>query len=235
MASTSFNSNKKISSSKKKWILLIISFLVSIVIAYVLIRYSVPLAKLISKNLSTAELIALITIVLTVIIAFYKFVAKIMERTNYIKKSMSLNVECVEKYAIISCTISNKDNRRVVPSNVYLILESGRIPNDNFQPVKFQFHLKHAQGECDCILSKHCKMGGFKEIPESIIDDEFKDCSRKVVRLDHLCEESKHYIDPGEEFSEDVIFKLDKGVYRVMAIWTSVKDDCICALKEFVI
>ena len=58
---------------------------------------------------------------------------------------------------------------------------------------------------------------------------------RKIIKLKHLSSETIMFIDPGEEFSEDVILHLNSGIYRVTAVWTSVKEDCICGTKQFII
>ncbi len=235
MARTDFNNHKKWSSGKKRIVIFSIMLVLSVVITCVLLKYLVPVAQSITNEMETTELVAVVSIIVTVLIAMYKLGGIILAQTCNIKKSISLSVECVDRHAIISCTISNKDTRRIIPANIYLIIEEGIAPQNDGEMVRFPFMLNHANGQCDCILAKHCKQGVFKAVPPNVIDEEFVGCYRKVVRLDHLCAESKHYIDPGEEFSEDVIFQLKQGVYRVIAIWTSVKDDCICTLKEFVV
>lgn len=234
MARTDYNNNKNFSSNQKRVVVLICLGIVVLIISYFILKFAVPLARSVAIELQTSEVIAIISIIVTVAIAIYKFGGMILSRTYYKKKSISLNTECVGNYVVVTCTISNKDVRRIVPSNIYIILEGGIEPTKSGEFADFPFLLKHEKGQCDCVLAQHCKKGGFKTVPDSVIDDKYKAYCRKVVRLDHLCEESRHYIDPGEEFSDDVIFKLDPGVYRVIAIWTSVKDDCICTLKEFV-
>lgn len=52
--------------------------------------------------------------------------------------------------------------------------------------------------------------------------------------MKHLSSETIMFVDPGEEFSEDVILKLSKGIYKATIVWTSVKEDCICCTKEFI-
>lgn len=234
MARTDYNNNKNFSSNQKRIVVLVVLCVAIAIIAYIILKFAVPFARSIASDLKTNELIAILSIIVTVAIALYKLGGVILSRTYYIKKSISLNTECVGDYAIVTCTIANKDTRRIVPANVYLILDSGISPSKSGDIVDFPFLLKHEQGQCDCVLAQHCKKGGFKTVPASVLEEKYSKCCRKVVRLDHLCEESRHYIDPGEEFSDDVVFKLDPGVYRVIAIWTSVKDDCICTLKEFV-
>lgn len=234
MARTDYNNNKNLSSNQKRLCVLIVLSVVVVIIACLILKFAVPFARKVAVGLQTSEIIAIISIIVTISIAIYKLSDLILSHTYYKKKSISLSTECQGDYVIVSCTISNKDTRRIIPSNIYIILEEGIQPKNSGEHADFPFLLKHEQGKCDCVLAQHCKNGGFKTVPDSVIDDKYKNCCRKVVRLDHLCEESRHYIDPGEEFSDDVIFKLSPGVYRVTAIWTSVKDDCICTLKEFV-
>ena len=235
MARTDYNNKKSFSSNKKKIVLLSILIIIALLVSFVILRFSIPIVKKIAIGLTTSEMIAIMSIVITIIIAIYKLGGIILSRSYYKKKSISLSTECIGNYVTITCTISNRDTRRIIPANVYLILESGICPSEEGEIVDFPFLLQHENGQCDCILAKHCKNGGFKKVPESILEEKYRSCCRKVVRLNHLCEESRHYIDPGEEFSDDAVFRLENGAYRVTAIWTSVKDDCICTLKEFVI
>lgn len=231
---TSYGNHNKISTKWKKILIQIVAIVIFI-ICIALLYFSIPLLQSVLKGFKTAEIISIIAIVLTVFSIIYKSYIKIISSIYDKKKAINLNVTCEDNYSIITCKISNKDTRRIIPQNIYLFLEKGIESNEFGIPVDFSFLLHHDKGKCDCALGIECKEGNLKNFPENIVEKKYCQQYHSVFRLDQLCSESRRYIDPGEEFSEDLIIKLEKGVYRATVVWTSVDDDCICTTKQFIV
>ena len=96
---------------------------------------------------------------------------------------------------------------------------------------------KETKREYNCQLSKLCLSGELKEYPEELKHPENKGMIFEFKKLDILSPESILYINSGERFSEDVVVRLEKGVYRVIliGIFGKKKNGCSCANKQFVI
>ena len=197
----------------------------------------IPLVQRYVANYTVVEIITIITLIVTLTKCVWNIGKNILSKCNEAKKSIALRAETYSEYTVITCKIANCDTRRIKPKDIYLFIEKGMY-DENDGIVKFPFLLCHDGKSGDCSLGAICKLKDrLTQFPEHVIKEpQYKNMPRWMVRLDELCQEGRHYIDPGEEFSEDVTMKLkDEGVYRATVIWTSEKDDCICACKEFVV
>ncbi|MCH5172503.1 MAG: hypothetical protein J1F31_06730 [Erysipelotrichales bacterium] len=235
---TNFSNQKEFSPNKKKLVVGIIAIVSIVVLALFVLYLLIPLVQIYVSDYTVAEVIAIITLILTLTKCVWSISKNILRNCNAAKKSIALKIESNNGYTVITCRISNRDARRIKPKDIYLFVEQGKNPDCDDEVARFPFLLCHEGNNKDCELGAICKLPNrLKEFPEHIIkDDEYKGYERTVVRLNELCQEGRHYIDPGEEFSEDVTIKFKKtGVYRATVIWTSEKDDCICASKEFVV
>lgn len=227
-----FNDNKNFSAGKKSLIIRIgvvfIIAIVGLVLWHILTSYSSKAVKLMSVN----EIIVSSTLFISIGTIIVRVSENILSKGFNAKRKISLFVKTQGLYSIITCQIENCGRKRIIPQNIFLMVEAG-IEKDGM--VYFPYLLKHEEGEFDCVFASLCKQGGFSCLPEHLLDEEFKHLYRRIIKLKHLSSETIMFIDPGEEFSEDVILKLEKGIYRVTVVWTSVKEDCICGTREFIV
>lgn len=234
---TNFGNQREFSPNIKKIVIAIIEIIIVCVIALFVLFLLIPIVQKYVANYTVVEIITIITLIVTLTKCVWNIGRNILSKCNEAKKSVTLTVETQSEYTIITCRITNCDTRRIKPKDIYLFVDKG-LQTQNDEIVRFPFLLCHENNSKDCALGAICKLEDrLTEFPDHVIKDkQFKNISRWVIRLDELCQEGRHYIDPGEEFSEDVTMRFNEdGVYRVTVIWTSEKDDCICASKEFVV
>lgn len=244
---TDYKNKKDSAPSKEKTT--IVNSKIGIIILFAIVVW-VGLAWLIhsyNNVITTAEVIVIIALLIAIGRLSWYWIRKIIRDSTASNKSVALRVESECGYTTITCKIANNDIRRIKPKYIYLFIEKGIEPKDDDETidVKFPFLLCHQNnGASDCQLGAQCKVSAkvgkkLDEFPPGIVPKEFQtfECGKRhVITLDELCQEGRHYIDPGEEFAQDVVVKLSKGVYRATVIWTSEgDDDCICATKVFVV
>ena len=228
-----YNDNKKLSPWWKKTLIRVLVIISFFVIAFVLWVVLIPSITTLAVGMDIKELLASITLFITLSTVIVKLSEKVVITNYEAKRKISLSIKTVDEYATITCSIENFGTKRIIPQNIYLMVESG---TEESGQVAFPYLLKHEEGEFDCIFAKQCKAGGFISIPDSMLQEQFKHCFRKIIKLEQLSKTTILFIDPGETFSEDVTLKLEAGgIYKVTAVWTSVKEDCICTTKEFVV
>ncbi len=236
-SNTNFGNQRDFSPNIKKFIIAIVEIIIISAIALFILFLLIPLVQKYVADYTVVEIITIITLIVTLTRCVWNIGKNILNKCNEAKKSVGLTVETQGEYTIITCRIANCDTRRIKPKDIYLFVDKGlRVEDDEI--VRFPFLLCHENNSKDCALGAICKLKKrLTEFPDYVIEDkQFKNIPRWVIRLNELCQEGRHYIDPGEEFSEDVTMKFkEEGVYRVTVIWTSEKDDCICASKEFVV
>ena len=235
---TNFSNQKEFSPNTKKLVIGVVEIIAISAVALFVLFQLIPLVQKYVANYTVVEIITIITLILTLARCVWSIGKNILSKCNAAKKSITLTIESDKGYTIITCGIANRDTRRIKPKDIYLFIERGIQPSDSDEVARFPFLLFHEGKNKDCALGAICKLPDkLEKFPDHIIkDDAYKIGERKVIRLDELCQEGRHYIDPGEEFSEDVTMKFNEtGVYRATVIWTSEKDDCICASKEFVV
>ncbi len=188
------------------------------------------------QSMTTAEIIATLAMVVTIVLASINLISASMNKRYSSKKQLHLEVTVCDQNAIITSSIENKGSDRITPKTFYLFIDSG-IEKQNNGATFFDFPniLVHEGKDFDCSLARACKAGRVQCIPPNLLSSDFQDSFHACYQLKHISSESVNFIDPGESFSEDAIFKLEKGVYRVILIGTSVEADCMCAHKIFVI
>lgn len=227
-----FNNNKSLSANRKSTLIRIGVVALIIVIAVILWVKLIPQAKKIAGTLTINELIACITLLISLGTIVVKISEKILQQNYTAKRRISLDTRTKGEYTTVTCRIENCGTKRIVPQNIYLMVEQG-LEKDGV--ITFPYLLKHEEGEFDCIFANLCKKGGFSCFPGHLLPAEFQGLYRKIVKMQHLSSETILFVDPGEEFSEDITVKLGKGVYKATVVWTSVKEDCICTTKEFIV
>lgn len=227
-----FNNNKSLSANRKSAFIRIGVITLIIVIAIILWAALIPQAKKIAGTLTINELIASITLLISLGTIVVKISEKILQQSYTAKRRISLDTSTKGEYTTVTCKIENCGTKRIVPQNIYLMVEQG-LEKDGV--ITFPYLLKHEEGEFDCVFANLCKKGGFSCLPDHLLLTEFKGLYRKIVKMQHLSSETILFVDPGEEFSEDITMRLGTGVYKATVVWTSVKEDCICTTKEFIV
>jgi len=227
-----FNNNKELSANRKSFLIRIVVVTVIVAIGIFLWIVFIPKAQKIASKLTINELIASITLFISLGTIIVKISEKILQQNYSAKRRILLDATTKGDFTVVTCKIENCGTKRIVPQNIYLMIEQGLEKNG---VITFPYLLKHEEGEFDCVFANLCKKGGFSCLPEHLLPTEYKGLYRKIIKMQHLSSETILFVDPSEEFSEDITVKLSKGVYKATVVWTSVKEDCICTTKEFVV
>lgn len=228
----------KLSPMTRRIINIILILCISVTTFLLIFSYILPWLRGNSQfqSMTTAEIIATLAMVVTIVLASINLISASMNKRYSSKKQLHLEVTVCGQNAIITSSIENKGSDRITPKTFYLFIDSGIEKQGNGANLfEFPNILVHEGKDFDCSLAKACKAGRVQCIPPNLLSEEFKDTFHACYQLKHISSESVNFIDPGESFSEDAIFKLEKGVYRVILIGTSVEADCMCAHKIFVI
>lgn len=232
------NWSVKLSPAGRRLISVLIIISVAIGSAYALLTYILPyiIYHTVFTQLTTAEAIASIAIIVTISVATTNIVLASLKKRYESKKQLTLSVAVHGSKAIITSTIENTGNGRITPKSFYLFINEG-IKTDKTTYIEYEFPniLKHECGEFDCALAKKCKIARLECIPDDILGKKFKDTLSICNILNHIASDSVNFIDPGEVFSEDTIFDLSPGVYRAILVGITVETDCMCAHKIFTI
>lgn len=227
-----FNNNKNFSADRKSALIRLCAVILIALIGLVILVLIIPYSNQAVKSMTINEVIASATLFISLGTIVIKISETILKQNFTAKRKISIEAKTQGEYAIVTCRIENCSKKRIVPQNIYLMVEAG-IEKDGI--IDFPYLLKHEEGEFDCVFASLCKQGGFTCLPDHLLEDKFKAQYRKIIKLKHLSSETIMFIDPGEEFSEDIILKLSKGIYKATIVWTSVKEDCICGTKQFII
>lgn len=143
---------------------------------------------------------------------------------------------------IISAWVENIGYKRFDTKVTNLYIDKGRV-NDTTKEVTFyEFPqlLKHKEQGVrhDCILAERCadEITAYPPLYELDMADEKKYeefAYNRVLR--HLSHGSVDFLLPGEKFSEDIVIKLNSGVYRVTLVCVSGTKgcECSCSTKQF--
>ena len=211
---------------------------ISVATFFLIFSYIIPWLRGNSQfqSMTTTEIIATLAMVVTIVLASINLILASMNKRYSSKKQLHLEVMVCGENAIITSSIENKGSDRITPKTFYLFIDSGIEKQSNGATIfDFPNILVHEGKDFDCSLARACKAGRVQCLPPNLLTREFQNTYHACYQLKHISSESVNFIDPGESFSEDAIFKLQKGVYRVILIGTSVEADCMCAHKIFVV
>ncbi len=227
-----YNNNKIFSANKKSVLIRFGAVILIAVLGLVLLALIVPYSNKAVKSMTINEVVATATLFISLGTIVIKISENVLRRSFTAKRKISIDAKTQGEYAVVTCRIENCSKKRIIPQNIYLMVEAG-VEKDGM--IDFPYLLKHEEGEFDCVFASLCKQGGFTCLPNHLLESGFKNQYRKIIKLKHLSSETIMFIDPGEEFSEDVTLKLSKGIYKATIVWTSVKEDCICGTKQFIV
>jgi len=227
-----------ISFFRYRWILVLVLLASLISAVLIMLRFT----KLVDWR--PEEFVAVVTLMLAFFAILEKSYVGFMQKKYQIEAMLDISALDCSHVKITAC-VHNAGTVKIEPDNISVFIDTG-LYNTESKRYDFPFLLKHeskaGKQNYDCILSDYCQTG--KEFyPSDIVNNNskykrFKDTFRTCYKLSHLSEESILYIGAGEDFSEDIIIKIDTpGVYRVILIVTA-KDkacDCICRSKQFMI
>ena len=208
----------------------IVIVVLSITITFLVIVFVIPWVSSQIQHLSTTHLISIFGLIVTGIGVAWKLVLYRLQSSC--KAKVTVNVRAEKRNAIVTAAVENIGTKRIIPHNVYLVVDEGIKRKGYFE---FPFLLRHEQGEWDCIMAKICKQGKL-QYPRDLLSKDFTDVYADFIPLRHLSTESILFIDPKEKFIEDTILRLPKsGAYRVMLIFTARNCECVCASREFLV
>lgn len=228
----------RLSPTKRKMINVFLVLIVSVAFTYLFLKYLIPTLCQNSSftMMSVTEAIASVAVITTITVTAINLITTSMNKRYSSKKQLTLAVDVKKTKVIITSTIENKGTERITPKSFYLFINSGnKVEKDNIIEYEFPNILKHECGEFDCSLAKKCKAARMEKIPDELLGNAFHNSLSICKLLNHIASDSVNFIDPGEVFSEDAIFELEPGVYRVILLGISVEADCMCAHKIFVV
>lgn len=228
-----WNDDTGLSIKIRKVIIYGMAFIVSLVLFLVSILF------LLSQNNVLEIYISAIGVLLIIEGFIISIANKLVDAQIATKQLISLNINVVGNNVVITSGIENRGQNQIIPIVFYVIVDQLVLNNKSkfYEP---SFLLKH-EDKNECKLADLCLTGNDSKIKSCIKRDKGY-C--EVKRLDFLAPDSMLYINPSENFSEDVSLKLSQGVYRVLLIArfyekklirNKKKIRCICANRNFVL
>ena len=192
-----FNNNKSLSANRKSTLTRIGCIALITVIAVITWVKLIPHAPKIAGTLTINELIASITLLISLATIVVKISEKILQQNYTAKRRISLETRTKGEYTTLTCKIENCGTKRIIPQNIYLMVEQG-LEKDGI--VTFSYLLKHEEGEFDCAFANLCKKGGFSCLPDHLLPTEFQGLYRKIVKMQHLSSETFSLLIPAKSF-----------------------------------
>jgi hypothetical protein len=204
---------------------------VAAVASWVMLGIVIP-----ALNMATAEAIASVAVIVTVVLASINLIATSLNRHYSSKQQLTLAVKNAGTKTIVTSTIENRGAGRITPRSFYLFLDSG-VLNTSSGYAFYEFPDVLTQEGCDydCALAVVCKKGKIQTLPDHLIGPTFRSSFHACYLLRHIAANSVSFVDPGESISEDTAFELPAGVYRVLLVGISEETDCMCTHKVFVV
>lgn len=229
----------KCSPGERRAISVIIIVVIAISAFFILFNFVLPFIKNNAKfqSMTTEEIIASLAIIVTIVLSSINLITSSLNKRYSSKKQLHLDVQIIDDKTIITSTVENTGSGRITPKSFYLFIDEGIVRNENNVNVyKFPDILVHEGCDFNCVLSRECKSNSVRgQLPDKVLGNDFAKTFHTNYCLIHISPKSVMFIDPGESFSEDAIFELPNGVYRVILIGTSEEADCMCAHKIFVV
>ena len=207
--------------------------------AYMIVRSHVLNGNI---KFDTSNYISIIALEVSAITLTISIVKDKLNATLTSEKSIEIvALNCKQNnVATIRCTIKNNGKKRLYPKSVILMLEKGKESKSGemlFSDGLFQ-HVERKTGHKydDCLIGKQCKYSCFNEEPLCIntLPVKFRKNIIALTSYSLLSSKTIQYLDPSESCSQDITFRLPKGVYRASVIWIDESDkDCICHSVNF--
>ena len=157
---------------------------------------------------------------------------------------VSLETNQVGENVIFSCSIQNIGKRAIALHNTYLYIDEG-IYNPKTQQYEFPFLQRKYLGiegiaDEDCIGCALCRKNEAEYPMKYLHINQFYGDSANTVfcrcyEVPHLSSKSILYMAPKERFTEEIVVKIDKGVYRAILMCVPKPEtcDCMCCDKCF--
>lgn len=222
-----WNDDEKLSIKAKKIIIYVLSILLSFFV--IVLGY----AYCLNNNEGVEANMAVLAVMLTLIGYIISITLNIVSQQMNSKSSLYLDVDINGKYVRIRCCVENKGSKRINPNAFYLFIDQPLLNSNSGMYV--QNHILKHNCKQNCRLSDLCRKGIENEFEREFVIPHCDQGYFGYKKLDMISPDSILYINPGEAFSEDVVIKLEKGVYRVLFIGTFDKKGCLCANQQFII
>lgn len=227
-----WNDERVLSVKGKKILIYCISSLITVALFFVFYKL------LDSREETNIEIyISAIAVVLTIVGYILSITNDLISQQMDTKLILTLSTDIVGSHVVISCSVENKGLDRIDNMHFFLFVDQPILKTD-FGIYQSNHILKHdCNHKYNCMLSEMCKADEIDGYPTGFMIQEPSDLYYCAKKLDFLSPVSILYINPGECFSEDVVMKLNKGVYRVLliGIYGKRKQGCSCANKQFVV
>lgn len=227
-----WNDEGKLSVKGKKILIYSVSIAVTVLLFYITYEYVIP------KNLNDIEVyISAAAVILTIVGYILSVTNNLIAQQMDTALILTVDVDTKGNHAIITCTIENKGLDAINNMEFYVFIDQPILMTD-IGIYEANHVLKHdCTHKYNCKFSQLCISGRISEYPEEFKITEGEGSYYGFKKLDFLSPESVLYINSGERFSEDIVVKLDKGVYRLLLIgvFGKRKQGCSCANKQFII
>lgn len=222
-----WNDDGKITVKAKKLIIYAASIILTAFMFYAAYKWLIP------KGSTDVELyISAAAMLLAVVGYILSITNDLVAQQMNTKLDLKVDVQTKDDFATITCSIENKGQQRIDPVSFHVFIDQPTL--DKETGVYNANHILKHDCTQNCKLSMMCRENDISIYPKEFRQND-ENLYYAVKKLDFLAPDSMLYVNPGECFSEDITFKLDKGVYRVLLIGVFDKKGCLCANKQFVI
>ena len=240
-------------------IFLVVSCFVILVIAIIIFLIFLPAIN--DNDFSLELVISAFALVVSLGTILFSVIEKISHNYHSTKKTIDLTVETNGEIAIFTTSIANVSHKRIQHKNVYLFVSGGKFLNGEWT---FNLPIQHEsdEGKLDykeefCIYSKLLHLCDLEKCCVCCENKDFiklstmqserlqrlakryneaieKEIYHRTFIYSGLARASRVFLDPGEEFSDEIVLTLPHGIYRAVSIWIpDGEEDCACAVKYF--
>ena len=157
-----YNNNKTFTANKKSVLTRFGVVILIVVMGLVLLALIVPYSNKAVKSMTINEVVATATLFISLGTIVIKISENVLRRSFTAKRKISIDAKTQGEYAVVTCRIENCSKKRIIPQNIYLMVEAG-VEKDGM--IDFPYLLKHEEGEFDCVFASLCKQGGFTCLP----------------------------------------------------------------------
>lgn len=245
-------------TARNSIIFLILSFLFISILVFGVIGVFVYFGK---ATFNMEAIIALIALIISLTMILFSFIDRKYQQIFSTKKTIDIRVDVVNNLAICWGAISNSGKRRILNKNVYLVISKGIKKENIFEfnlPLEHETdsgEITHLENYCiysklmhlcsfeKCISWDGCKdtfeLNNIEDPRTKLIMNRYNNLMKneafhRVLVFRGLSKASRLFVDPGEEFNDELVLELESGVYRALMIWIPEgNEDCACSVKYF--
>lgn len=244
----------------KRITIIFIGVFIAIIVGVAITLICLTTLNIISVKIEVV--ISIIAVLISLSTILFTFLDRLYAKYFSTKKTIDLSVEVIDNSIICWGEIGNLGHKRILNKNVYLIVSKGELKNGVYEFGLSLEHEddngKISHLEDFCIYSKimhfcdidkcsHC----INNLDSIVSCDAFDERKKRVINryndqvlnnqtyhrifvFKGLSKESRLFVDAGEEFSDEIVLNLEKGIYRAVMVWIPEgAEDCACSVKYF--